>query len=165
MYKRQVEGKTAWFGIDVGRETNRTIEKVVMYTPANLTLLGTMEKCKVILYGNDKNVLAEKTCSTTPSEKSTNVTSWKLDAPVKARGLRVESANPSQPLALTEVEAYGPEDAEDTPVPAPAAVSYTHLDVYKRQGPDSGHGSLPEHAFPTHPHRSRWTRFQYAGNG
>ena len=25
-----------------------------------------------------------------------------------------------QPLALTEVEAYGPEDAEDTPVPAPA---------------------------------------------
>ena len=67
-----------------------------------------------------KNVLAEKTFSTTPSEKSTNVTSWKLDAPVKARALRVESANPSQPLALTEVEAYGPEDAEDTPVPAPA---------------------------------------------
>ena len=32
-------------------------------------------------------------------------------------------------------------------------------------GPDSGHGSLPEHAFPTHPHRSRGTRFQYAGNG
>ena len=115
-----VEGKTAWFGIDFGRETNRTIEKVVIYTPANLTLLGTMEKFKVILYGNDKNVLAEKTFSTTPSEKSTNVTSWKLDAPVKARALRVESANPSQPLALTEVEAYGPEDAEDTPVPAPA---------------------------------------------
>ncbi|MZX02770.1 hypothetical protein GUA89_29735, partial [Escherichia coli] len=115
-----VEGKTAWFGIDFGRETNRTIEKVVLYTPANLTLLGTMEKFKVILYGNDKNVLAEKTFSTTPSEKSTNVTSWKLDAPVKARALRVESANPSQPLALTEVEAYGPEDAEDTPVPAPA---------------------------------------------
>ena len=117
---RVVEGKTAWFGIDFGRETNRTIEKVVIYTPANLTLLGTMEKFKVILYGNDKNVLAEKTFSTTPSEKSTNVTSWKLDAPVKARALRVESANPSQPLALTEVEAYGPEDAEDTPVPAPA---------------------------------------------
>ena len=115
-----VEGKTAWFGIDFGRETNRTIEKVVIYTPANLTLLGTMEKFKVILYGNDKNVLAEKTFSTTPSEKSTNVTSWKLDAPVKARALRVESANPSQPLALTEVEAYGPEDAEDTPAPAPA---------------------------------------------
>ena len=36
----------------------------------------------------------EKTFSTTPSEKSTNVTSWKLDAPVKARALRVESANP-----------------------------------------------------------------------
>ncbi len=53
-------------------------------------------------------------------KKSTNVTSWKLDAPVKARALRVESANPSQPLALTEVEAYGPEDAEDTPAPAPA---------------------------------------------
>ena len=44
----------------------------------------------------------------------------RLDAPVKARALRVESANPSQPLALTEVEAYGPEDAEDTPAPAPA---------------------------------------------
>ena len=65
-------------------------------------------------------MLAEKTFSTTPSEKSTNVTSWKLDATVKARALRVESANPSQPLALTEVEAYGPEDAEDTPAPAPA---------------------------------------------
>ena len=115
-----VEGKSAWFGIDFGRETNRTIEKVVIYTPANLTLLGTMEKFKVILYGNDKNVLAEKTFSTTPSEKSTSVTSWKLDAPVKARALRVESANPSQPLALTEVEAYGPEAAEDTPAPAPA---------------------------------------------
>ncbi len=115
-----VEGKTAWFGIDFGRETNRTIEKVVIYTPANLTLLGTMENFKVILYDNDKNVLAEKTFSTTPSEKSTNVTSWELDAPVKARALRVESSNPSQPLALTEVEAYGPEDAEDTPVPASA---------------------------------------------
>ncbi len=115
-----VEGKTAWFGIDFGRETNRTIEKVVIYTPANLTLLGTMENFKVILYDNDKNVLAEKTFSTTPSEKSTNITSWELDAPVKARALRVESSNPSQPLALTEVEAYGPEDAEDTPVPASA---------------------------------------------
>lgn len=69
-------------------------------------------------------MLAEKTFSTTPSEKSTNVTSWKLDAPVKARALRVESANPSQPLALTEVEAYGPEDAEDTPAPAPAENNY-----------------------------------------
>ena len=44
------EGKTAWFGIDFGKETNRTIEKVVIYTPANLTLLGTMEEFKVILY-------------------------------------------------------------------------------------------------------------------
>lgn len=87
-----VEGKTAWFGIDFGRETNRTIEKVVIYTPANLTLLGTMEKFKVILYGNDKNVLAEKTFSTTPSEKSTNVTSWKLGRSSQgarlARGIR-----------------------------------------------------------------------------
>lgn len=41
-----VEGKTAWFGIDFGRETNRTIEKVVIYTPANLTLLGTMENSR-----------------------------------------------------------------------------------------------------------------------
>lgn len=52
--------KTAWFGIDFGKETNRTIEKVVIYTPANLTLLGTMEEFKVILYDNDKNVHAGK---------------------------------------------------------------------------------------------------------
>lgn len=105
-----VEGKTAWFGIDFGPETNRTVEKVVIYTPANLTLLGTMEEFKVLLYDNDKKVLAEKTFTTTPSEKSTNVTTWKLDAPVKARALRVESTNPAHPLALTEVEAYGPEE-------------------------------------------------------
>lgn len=104
------EGKTAWFGIDFGKETNRTIEKVVIYTPANLTLLGTMEKFKVLLYDNDRKVLAEKTFTTAPSEKSTNVTAWKLDAPVKARALRVESTAPDRPLALTEVEAYGPED-------------------------------------------------------
>ena len=114
------EGKTAWFGIDFGKETNRTIEKVVIYTPANLTLLGTMEEFKVILYDNDKNVLAEKTFNTTPSEKSTNVTTWKLEAPVKARALRVESTDPAHPLALTEVEAYGPEEAAETPAPAPA---------------------------------------------
>ncbi|WP_455564056.1 discoidin domain-containing protein, partial [Akkermansia massiliensis] len=114
------EGKTAWFGIDFGKETNRTIEKVVIYTPANLTLLGTMEEFKVILYDNNKNVLAEKTFNTTPSEKSTNVTTWKLDAPVKARALRVESTDPAHPLALTEVEAYGPEEAAETPDPAPA---------------------------------------------
>lgn len=113
------EGKNAWFGIDFGQETNRTMEKVVIYTPANLTLLGTMEEFKVILYDNDKNVLAEKTFTTTPSEKSTNVTTWKLDAPVKARALRVESTNPARPLALTEVEAYGPAEAEETPAPAP----------------------------------------------
>lgn len=112
--------KTAWFGIDFGKETNRTIEKVVIYTPANLTLLGTMEEFKVILYDNDKNVLAEKTFNTTPSEKSTNVTTWKLEAPVKARALRVESTDPAHPLALTEVEAYGPEEAAETPAPAPA---------------------------------------------
>lgn len=115
-----VEGKTAWFGIDFGKETNRTLEKVVIYTPANLTLLGTMEEFKVILYDNDKNVLAERTFHTTPSEKSTNVTTWKLDAPAKARALRVESADPAHPLALTEVEAYGPEEAAETPAPAPA---------------------------------------------
>ncbi|MFR4417155.1 MAG: hypothetical protein ACLT8E_07140 [Akkermansia sp.] len=40
------EGKTAWFGIDFGKETNRTIEKVVIYTPANLTLPGTMEELR-----------------------------------------------------------------------------------------------------------------------
>lgn len=55
-----VEGKTAWFGIDFGRETNRTIEKVVIYTPANLTLLGAMEKFKVILYDNDKTCWRKK---------------------------------------------------------------------------------------------------------
>ena len=114
-----VEGKNAWFGIDFGPETNRTVEKVVIYTPANLTLLGTMEEFKVLLYDNDKNVLAEKTFTTTPSEKSTNVTTWKLDTPVKARALRVESTNPARPLALTEVEAYGPAEAEETPAPAP----------------------------------------------
>lgn len=114
-----VEGKNAWFGIDFGPETNRTVEKVAIYTPANLTLLGTMEEFKVLLYDNDKNVLAEKTFTTTPSEKSTNVTTWKLDAPVKARALRVESTNPARPLALTEVEAYGPAEAEETPAPAP----------------------------------------------
>lgn len=113
------EGKTAWFGIDFGPETNRTVEKVVIYTPANLTLLGTMEAFKVLLYDNDKNVLAEKTFTTTPAEKSTNVTTWKLDAPVKARALRVESTDPAHPLALTEVEAYGPEEAAETPAPAP----------------------------------------------
>lgn len=114
-----VEGKTAWFGIDFGKETNRTVEKVVIYTPANLTLLGTMEEFKVLLYDNDKKVLAEKTFTTAPSEKSTNVTTWKLDAPVKARALRVESTDPARPLALTEVEAYGPEEAAETPPPAP----------------------------------------------
>ena len=57
---------------------------------------------------------------TTPSEKSTNVTTWKLEAPVKARALRVESTDPAHPLALTEVEAYGPEEAAETPAPAPA---------------------------------------------
>lgn len=114
-----VEGKNAWFGIDFGAGANRTVEKVVIYTPANLTLLGTMEEFKVLLYDNDKNVLAEKTFTTTPSEKSTNVTTWKLDAPVKARALRVESTNPARPLALTEVEAYGPEEEPDAPAPAP----------------------------------------------
>lgn len=114
-----VEGKNAWFGIDFGPETNRTVEKVVIYTPANLTLLGTMEEFKVLLYDNDKNVLAEKNFTTTPSEKSTNVTIWKLDAPVKARALRVESTNPGRPLALAEVEAYGPAEAEETPAPTP----------------------------------------------
>ena len=93
---------------------------MVIYTPANLTLLGTMEEFKVILYDNDKNVLAEKTFNTTPSEKSTNVTTWKLEAPVKARALRVESTDPAHPLALTEVEAYGPEEAAETLAPAPA---------------------------------------------
>lgn len=114
-----VDGKNAWFGIDFGQETNRTVEKIVIYTPANLTLLGTMEEFKVLLYDNDKNVLAEKTFTTTPSEKSTNVTTWKLDAPVKARALRVESTNPARPLALTEVEAYGPEEEPDAPATAP----------------------------------------------
>lgn len=114
-----MEGKNAWFGIDFGQETNRTVEKVVIYTPANLTLLGTMEEFKVLLYDNNKNVLAEKTFTTTPSEKSTNVTTWKLDAPVKARALRVESTNPARPLALTEVEAYGPEEEPDAPAPPP----------------------------------------------
>lgn len=52
--------------------------------------------------------------------KSTNVTTWKLEAPVKARALRVESTDPAHPLALTEVEAYGPEEAAETPAPAPA---------------------------------------------
>lgn len=114
-----VEGKNAWFGIDFGAGANRTVEKVVIYTPANLTLLGTMEEFKVLLYDNDKNVLAEKTFTTTPSEKSTNVTTWKLDAPVKARALRVESTNPARPVALTEVEAYGPKEEPDVPAPAP----------------------------------------------
>ena len=71
------EGKTAWFGIDFGKETNRTIEKVVIYTPANLTLLGPMEEFKVILYDNDKNVLAEKTFNTTPSEDVYKRQAWK----------------------------------------------------------------------------------------
>ena len=115
-----VDGKSAWFGIDFGPETNRTVEKVVIYTPANLTLLGTMEEFKVLVYDNDKNVLAEKTFTTTPSEKSTNVTTWKLDAPVKARALRIETTNPSRPVALTEVEVYGPEEkAEPEAATAP----------------------------------------------
>ena len=105
-----VEGKAAWFGIDFGPETNRTLEKVVIYTPANLTLLGTMEEFKVTLYDNGKNVVAEKTFNTTPSQKSTNVTTWKLDAPVKTRALRIETTDPARPLALTEVETYGPEE-------------------------------------------------------
>lgn len=49
-----VEGKNAWFGIDFGAETNRPVEKIVIYTPANLTLLGTMEEFKVMLYDNEK---------------------------------------------------------------------------------------------------------------
>lgn len=114
-----VDGKSAWFGIDFGPETNRTVEKVVIYTPANLTLLGAMEEFKALLYDNDKNVLAEKTFTTTPSEKSTNVTAWKLDAPVKARALRIETTNPSQPVALTEVEVYGPEEKTPEASPAP----------------------------------------------
>lgn len=115
-----VEGKTAWFGIDFGAETNRPVEKIVIYTPANLTLLGTMEEFKATLYDNGKNVLAEKTFTATPGEKSTNISIWKLDAPVKARALRVESTSPARPLALTEVEVYGPEEqAGQETAPAP----------------------------------------------
>ena len=79
-----------------------------------------MEEFKVMLYDNEKNVLAEKTFTTTPSEKSTNISTWKLDSPVKARALRIESTNPARPLALTEVEVFGPEEkAEPAPAPAP----------------------------------------------
>lgn len=109
-----IKGKNAWFGIDFGKETNRTIEKVVVYTPANLPLLENMEGFEVILYDNEKNVLAEKSFTIIPSAKSTNVTSWELDTPVKARALLVKAANPAQPLALTEVEAYGPAETEET---------------------------------------------------
>ncbi len=109
-----IEGKTAWFGIDFGKETNRTLEKVVIYTPANLPLLGSTEGFEVILYDNEKNVLAEKSFTIIPTGKSTNVTSWKLDTPVKARALRVKAVNPARPLALTEVEAYGPAETEET---------------------------------------------------
>lgn len=110
-----VEGKPAWFGIDFGQATNRTVEKVVIYTPSGLTLLGTMEEFKVLLYDNDKNVLAEKIFTTTPGEKPTNVSTWKLDAPVKARALRVESTTDTRPLAMTEVEVYGPASEADAP--------------------------------------------------
>jgi len=110
-----IEGKTAWFGIDFGKETNRTIEKVVVYTPANLPLPVSMEGFEVILYDNEKNVLAEKSFTIIPSGKSTNVTSWELDTPVKARALRVKAADPARPLALTEVQAYGPAETEETP--------------------------------------------------
>ena len=118
-----VEGKNAWFGIDFGAETNRPVEKIVIYTPANLTLLGTMEEFKVMLYDNEKNVLAEKTFTTTPSEKSTNISTWKLNSAVKARALRIESTSPARPLALTEVEVFGPEEkAEPETAPAPEEV-------------------------------------------
>lgn len=106
------EDKTAWFGIDLGKETNRTIEKIVIYTPANLSILGTMESFKVVIYDNGKNILAEKLFSTFPSDKSTNVTIWKLESPLKARALRIEPASPTQPLALTEIEVFGPEEQE-----------------------------------------------------
>ena len=39
-----LKGKPPGSALTSAGETNRTIEKVVIYTPANLTLLGTMEK-------------------------------------------------------------------------------------------------------------------------
>lgn len=104
------EGKPSWFGLDFGQESNRTIDKVVICTPGNLSQLGAMEEFKVVLYDNDKKVLAEKTFTTTIGAKEVNVTTWALDAPVTARALRVETVKPDRPVALTEVEVFGPEE-------------------------------------------------------
>lgn len=107
------EDKNAWFGIDFGKETNRPVSKIVIYTPSDLTLLGTMEEFKVMLYDNEKQVLAEKTFTTSPGSKGSNISNWALESPIKVRALRIESTSPQRPVALTEVEVYGPQ--EDMP--------------------------------------------------
>lgn len=102
------EDENEWLGVDFGSENTRSLTKIIIYTPNAIPQLGTMEQFKVTVYDNKKNVLAEKTFSTSENGKSSFVSEWNLDSKLEARAIRVEQLSSDSPLLITEIEAWGP---------------------------------------------------------
>ncbi len=102
------EDENEWLGIDFGSENTRSLTKIIIYTPNAIPQLGSMERFKVTVYDNKKNILAEKTFSTSENGKSSFVTEWNLDSKLEARAIRVEQLSSDSPLLITEIEAWGP---------------------------------------------------------
>ncbi len=106
-------GKDPYYGIDFGESSNRTISKLVVYTPASRSDLPAMKKFRVQLYNNDKEMIELKTFTTKSFGQTSNVCVWDLETPLPVRAIRITTPDKG-PVAVTEVEAYGPAENDST---------------------------------------------------
>ncbi|MEG2809429.1 MAG: discoidin domain-containing protein [Akkermansia sp.] len=98
---------TPWFMIDLGKDTHHLIYQIVIYAPSEDNPTKTsLTNYKIKLIDGDKKVILEKDFHTDGSPVASPET-WELDTPIQARGIRIESLDPNQPIVISELEAYG----------------------------------------------------------
>lgn len=103
-----IPGEKSWWMVDLGKDGDKTIEKIVIHSPAADHPLGSFSNFKIMLVNKDKKIVAEKDFHTDNSPAPAKET-WVLDSPVEARGIRVESREPGRAVIMSEFEIYGAE--------------------------------------------------------
>ena len=99
------DGKS-WFSIDFGKNTEKTISMIVFRIPPYSPMLGKTSNFRIRIANSNNDLVAEKNFHTDGSAVVDQET-WVLDAPVQARGLRIESLGKNQPLIIADLEVYG----------------------------------------------------------
>ncbi len=112
-------GKPPYYGVDFGADSNRTISKIVIYTPANRSDLPAMKKFRVQLYDNAKEMIELRTFTTKSFGQTSNVCVWDLEPALPVRAIRITTPDEG-PVAITELEAYGPVEVDVPTTKKPA---------------------------------------------